>query len=592
MAVVPLLGGRRVEGQHAASRPADRLAAADSQQIGSRARDAQRAFERTRRKYLPRSDRAVERCHETVGRFCVWHDPDDPWTPPPDPPEVIQARDRLLADLADLGRLAPDDRWLHGQRVRYLVEAGRLAEATELASTCRVPDPAWCQALLGFARHAAGDDVGSEAAFERALAALEDEERCRWQDLEVLLGGDDAGYERLSCAERADWEASFWRLADPLYLVPGNSRRAEHFSRHVMSALQPGAASGYDVRWGRDLRELLLRYGWPAGWSRKWRRPFGIRRELVITAHDAPDARQFLPRPDWVGRPDRASRGGWRLNPDRPRTLYAPRYAAFSDSLEHQIARFPRGDSVVLVAAYDLSRDTTPDCKSLEHGLFVEDSRGDERARALGWGHGEHGALRTALGARGLAKAAGGGSPADSAAADPHWISLEVLCATHRWAARSRYGVGLAAYESDGLSLSDLLVLGDPGGPEPPAKLAELIPLALGTLRARAGERLALYWELYDRVGVVREVDVTVTLTRTDKGFFQKAAEWAGFARTGEEAVGLQWRERSDGSAISSRAVVLDLPALPDGTYRLSLRVSAAGGRLESHRTLRIDGVD
>jgi hypothetical protein len=103
---------------------------------------------------------------------------------------------------------------------------------------------------------------------------------------------------------------------------------------------------------------------------------------------------------------------------------------------------------------------------------------------------------------------------------------------------------------------------------------------------------LALYWELYDRVGVVREVDVTVTLTRTDKGFFQKAAEWAGFARTGEEAVGLQWRERSDGSAISSRAVVLDLPALPDGTYRLSLRVSAAGGRLESHRTLRIDGVD
>jgi hypothetical protein len=578
----------------AAATPTAVTTPVDSLRVRSRARAAQRAFERTRRRHLPRTGRTQHyagRCQEIVGRYCVWHDPDDPWTPPPDPPEVIGARARLLAELAGLAALAPGDRWIHGQRVRYLVEAGRLAEATEQASSCRLADVAWCQALLGFALHASGEDAGSEAAFDHAVAKMPEEERCRWTALEVLLGRDGRDYQELPCTERADWETRFWRLADPLYLVPGNSRRAEHFSRHVMDALQQDAVSGYNARWGRDLRELLVRYGWPAGWTRERRRHSGFRTEELITAHDAPEARQFEPPPDWVGRPDRASRGDWRLNPDRPRTLHAPRYAVFLDSLEHQLARFPRGDSVVLVAAYDLSRDTISACKSLEHGLFVANSRGNGRAAAMGRASGERGVLRAALQGETPVETGVGSPPADSSVASGYWVSLEVLCAADRWAARSRYGVGLAARQSDGLSLSDLLVLGNPGDGELPAKLAELLPLVLGTLRARSGERLALYWELNDTAGAGREVDVTVTLTRTDKGFFRKAVEWAGLARKGEEAVGLQWRERSDGSAISSRTVALDLPVLPEGTYRLSLRVSAAGGSLEASRVLRIIGV-
>jgi hypothetical protein len=209
----------------------------------------------------------------------------------------------------------------------------------------------------------------------------------------------------------------------------------------------------------------------------------------------------------------------------------------------------------------------------------------------MGRASGERGVLRAALQGETPVETGVGSPPADSSVASGYWVSLEVLCAADRWAARSRYGVGLAARQSDGLSLSDLLVLGNPGDGELPAKLAELLPLVLGTLRARSGERLALYWELNDTAGAGREVDVTVTLTRTDKGFFRKAVEWAGLARKGEEAVGLQWRERSDGSAISSRTVALDLPVLPEGTYRLSLRVSAAGGSLEASRVLRIIGV-
>ncbi len=590
LAVAPhaLTGQRDALAQQAMGVRQARTPVADTQQILSRARRAQRAFERTRLRHLPRSERSDGRCHEIVGRYCVWHDPDDPWTAPPDPPELVEARAELLAELAELASQAPGERWIHGQRVRYLVEAGQLKEAVGLASSCEMADSTWCHALLGFALHATGDDLGSETAFATALAGLAEEERCRWQDLELLLEGDSRAYERLACAERGDWEAAFWQLADPLFLVPGNSRRAEHLSRHVMDALQQGAASGYDARWGRDLRELLVRYGWPAGWSREWRRPFGLRRELVITAHDPPEARRFVPKPEWVGHPDSTLRKEWRLNPQRPRTLYAPGKTVFVDSLEHQVARFPRGDTVIVVSAWDVSRDTIPACKSLEHGLFLTDRWGRMMAEARARTTAERGVLSVSLSEPEPAEAAMAPQTDHFSEDTPFWLGLEVACPVADWAGRSRYGVGLAAAESDGLSLSDLLVLGDPGDGEPPATLAEALPLALGALQARSGKRVALYWELYDRAGTGGEVDVTVTLTRIDKGFFRRAVEWAGLARAGEEAVGLQWRERSNGVAMSSRAVTLDLPALPEGVYRLSLDVSTARGPLESSRVLRV----
>ena len=113
----------------------------DTQLIASRvaleaARDAQAAFERTRRRNLPYWNGPRRRCDEIVGRFCLWHDNDPSWNPGPESPQVNLARDELIQLLERYSRAAPEEGWIVGQWVRYLVEAGRHEEAWSAAGSC------------------------------------------------------------------------------------------------------------------------------------------------------------------------------------------------------------------------------------------------------------------------------------------------------------------------------------------------------------------------------------------------------------------------------------------------------------------------
>src|SRR2546430_11984883 len=81
-----------------------------------------------------------------IGRFCYWYDDDaEPQRPPPLESEAITlARDRLLATLDTAALALPGDEWLAGQRVRYLLQSGRSADALLAARACRAPIW-WCQ---------------------------------------------------------------------------------------------------------------------------------------------------------------------------------------------------------------------------------------------------------------------------------------------------------------------------------------------------------------------------------------------------------------------------------------------------------------
>ena len=192
---------------------------ADSASMLNRARADQAAFERTRRDHL----RAVfggssDHCDERIGDHCfTYGDPNDVWTPPPEPDEVRAARDSLVAVLSVAARLMPANHWLAGQRVRYLVEAQAASSARAAAADCRPQGAWWCEALAGYAAHAAEDFVGAEAAYDRALAGLGEEQRCRWTDIAVLLPNvpKDA-YRGRECSQRDSLERRFWWLADPL----------------------------------------------------------------------------------------------------------------------------------------------------------------------------------------------------------------------------------------------------------------------------------------------------------------------------------------------------------------------------------------
>lgn len=541
---------------------------ADSAQLLAEARASQRRFERLRERHMPRVHPRFRRCDEIIGRFCVWHEPDERWEPPPEEDAVSAARESLLEELEVAARELPGDGWIAGQRVRYLQEAERHVEALEAARACRARTPGWCAALIGYALHGAGDHGGADSAFALALRELPAGDGCRWSDLTLLLDGRGRkAYRSLSCPERAPFEARFWWLSDPLYLVPGNERRAEHFWRHVMDALQERAASGYRTSWGDDLREILVRYGWPAGWEKSRHWPGSFTGDRGTVAHDPPGSRHFAPRGRWLEDPAAVEPGDWELEPQRPRSHYAPAYARAFGRLEPTIARFRRGDTAIVVAAVEataleMEREGergSRECADLEAGLFLSTGpdrpMGEARARPEG--------SDLSLVAR--LPAAGSGL----------LVSVEALCPTAERAARARFGLEVPTAEP---GISDLLLGRPAAGDSLPATLAGAAAAARGRHPLHPGERVPLYWEVYSARGS-RATSVSVELQRQGGGFLRKLARWTGLAGDRQPITGLRWADRRAEPGIWSQAVTLEVPEdAPPGRYELRVTVRLDGG--------------
>lgn len=590
-------------------------------EVAERAVDAQRDFERLRRRHLPLAWPRYERCDEVVGRFCLWHEDRD-WEPPPEDPEVTRAREELLAVLAAAAESLPAGpearigelpalEWVEGQRARYLVEAGRPEEARRAVRRCRARE-AWCRALEGFVEHAAGNHRRAGEAFARALAAFPEEERCRWNDLSPVLDG--AGRDRYSdlpCREGEELEARFWWLADPLWIVPGEDRRTEHYSRHVLDRIQEEAASGYGLTWGSDLRELLIRYGWPAGWERIRPRPGSLSAGgTSYMARDPVGARRWAPRGEWLAPSAVVEPGSAEEEVHEPRSHYAASHVPELRSLSHQLARFRRGRETVVVVGWerpDLPGEEAgtggsvgdggraPEaCPGARVGLVVARGPGEDPGIALGTGDREGGALALRVGPP-PGPAAEPGTPGSGAApaAPPEpaapVASVEWLC-PGRLAARSRYTLDLPAGGGDGVGLSDILLLrgeGEAGG-SLPRTLAGAARRARGSLRVRPGERVPLYWEVY---GAPEEVEVSVSLVREGGGFLRKVGALLGLVGDRRPSAELRWRDGAAGTVVR-RAAALGVPEeVEEGEYRLELRVTSLGGPpLRASRLLRVEG--
>ena len=522
------------------------------------ARDAQRAFEHVRRRNFPRGPLVNPKCGEGIGRFCLvegWDD--DDWEPVPEVQEVVAERLALIAVLDSAARIVSGDEWLTGQRVAYRLEAGRADEALALLEVCRV-EGSWCEALAGFVLHESGRYAEAEAAFERALGRMTEQERCRWTEPGPLLDRRTRGrYERFACgsAPRRAVERSFWHLSDPLWLAPGLERRSEHLARRVRAALQADAVSPWGLPWGDDLTEITLRFGWPAGWERARHRIVGVRTDEVVWSHRLPGAQRFT-----VSRLGTAEEGPlWKLDEADARTSWAP---VFGEVLElpHQVAGFRRDGRRRVVAAFAWP-DSLPPC-DLESGLFLADAHGVT-------------ASRTGRGGGPLAIAE------PRAAAPVTLVGVEARCEEEPGAARARIPL------TDGHPLlSDILLLH--AGDALPSTLAGALARARGDRTARAGETLAVYWEWYGSPAPADALEVTLSLAREGKGFWRRALEWSGLAGRDTEQAGIRWLEAANPGA-EGRTVELRLPLLDEGRYRLTLHVlSPAHGEAESSAEIEI----
>ncbi len=552
------------------ARPADRghaqEAPPDSQHLLGDLKSAQARLERTRYRRLPVSfGSGFHPCDERVGRYCYWHDRDDSWQPDQDHADLARERDALIRLLDSAAVLLPGDNWIAGQRVRYLVEAGQSLAAVAAAQSCGA-EPWWCGALEGYARHSATDYQYAELAFGRSLDSMSHERRCEWQDISLLLpDGLRGDYSDLECGERDGLERRFWWLADPMYLVPGNERLTEHYRRLVLNEIMSQSATVRHSRWGNDNRELLIRYGYPIGWERERSTSLALASGDNVIGHHRDSGLHLIPTAEFMTDISSLGPGEWDLEPERPRSVYAPEYSTKMVWLEHDVVLFRRGGSAVVVAS--LGRP---------EGLPETDSIGDiagdaiEAALALAPSELEEPVVR---------RRAGLGALSATVPLLPTLISVEALSRQDSLAARARYWLDIPARLDTGagdFSISELLLLRPEE--ELPTDLETVIDRALPPGTVERGASLGLFWEMYGVGGSARQATIALTVEREGKGLFRRAGEWLGLVGQRRDRIEMRWDEMVGPADRVARAVQVHLTTEMGGEYMITIRVHLDAG--------------
>ena len=473
--------------------------------------------------------------------------------PPPESPRIVAGRQRLLARLDTFAAVIPGDDWIIGQQVRYLIEAGRSADAVIRAREC-APARWWCDAVGGLALHTNGEFAAADSAFAAALAGMPEAERCEWTDLSRVLEPDLLKtYTRLNCAERLAFNDRLWWLTDPLHARPGNDRRTEHYSRVTLDRAQHCAVSVHRMTWGNDLGELTVRYGWPSHYAQEIPRMNDQSFPSTLASHSTPTYQFFpLARAMEIGTADESA---WALRRRRSREQYSPIYATFA-SLHAQTAAFPRGDSILVWATYDAGTDTLLGNGPLEAALVLTRGPGAENSA-------------TTL----VSDAPKRGTLTATILDGPVLASIELIGKDR--VRRARVGVPARPPASGGIRLSDVAYFTP--ADSLPDSFATLIPLMRAGTTARRGDRLGLYWEISGIPAADARVVTRIEVVREGQSWLRRAGERIGLLDP-DRGVRLGWQESiRERNGTIPRSVVLDLASLEPGTYRIEVTVVAPG---------------
>ena len=624
---------------------------ADSLELLEEAKDVQARYERYREQRTPPDLASLSRrCDEIVGRYC-FRFPDhidvDDWRAPEQPVELELARTRVLKDLGNIAGKIPGDLWILGQRVYYLTAMGAWTSAANLARRCGGRTHWWCTALAAYVHHAKGLWSVADEAFAQALEQMPPDTAALWRAPEYLLE-DSAWKIYEEAADKEGLEERLWMLSDPLYLVEGNDRKTEQYARQVLIRIRGGAVNGTGLDWEDDLEEITLRWGAPEAWSRERDVPTGD--TLVDSRRMVSHRRgqEFLPPAEVLEAPSQTAPGEWTLgdrvrlelreggtpmdplinagllealtqsrNPvggsidlkgiiadgiirSGPQTGYTAPYAPKLDILETQVARFRRGDSLLVAGAFaprpeekkhlaaaprtpdgldlraernesrsDKQRRSNPfgvvrevpvafmlqvSEENVQSGLFLIDSESGERYQVRG--EGPKGAFQLQ-------------------APNGHYIvGLEAFSPHAKKAWRDRHGLWQDPIVPGLAAISDLLIL--QGGGEVPTSLDEALPTALPALRIEVGDAFKVAWELYGlRVGESARVRIGVNRGRT--GFATRLGEFLRFLEPNEPVVMTYEEAGPDVLGTVFRAVELNLSDLEPGEYTLTVEIDLAG---------------
>ncbi|GMR12672.1 MAG: hypothetical protein BMS9Abin29_0863 [Gemmatimonadota bacterium] len=584
---------------------------ADSLELLAKAKDVQTRFERYREERIPPElGRGGRGCDDLVGRFCLrfgGEDESGEWQVPEEPIEFGMARVRVLRDLAEIARKIPGDEWVLGQRVYYMGEVGDWGRAEKLAQQCGGRESWWCTALIGMIRNAEGQWIEADEIFDQAIAQMPPDVAADWQAPTYLL--DDDGVDAFKDApDKQTLEDRMWLLADPLYLVDGNDRKTEQYARQVLIRIREEAANAYGVEWGDDIEQLTLRYGAEKAWERRRSVPTASLQDTrsIVGRHN-PKGQEFMPPGPALVSPSDVPADAWKLEQKKPHTGYAPPYAPDLNALETQVARFRRGDSLLVVGAFapevpgvpeerrrtrmtgnpglidmrarrnvsreDRQRRSNPFgsdevaepfmpaepekpqvAARVVSGLFLIDENTAERSEVRG--EGPEGAFQLLV------------------PNGRYIVGVEAFSPDEKKAWRDRRGLWQDELPFGLASVSDLLILKG-GGPNPET-LAEAIPSAMAAIRIPAGERFKVAWELYG-LAIGESAQVRIGIDDGGLSLLQRAGRFFRVLEPDSPVV-MSWEEAGpDVLGTVFRSVELNLPDVEPGDYTLTVEIQLAG---------------
>jgi len=540
-----------------------RFASGDSTEMRRLAERMQQRFERTRRQHLPWGYGSSGRCDLRIGQYCFTFDDDGrEWNPPPEDPEVTNAREKLVHGLDSLRLELPGDKWILTQLVRYGVESGRFDLVKNATSTCALAEAWLCHALSGFVYHATEEYTVAERAFDRSLDLMTAGQRCKWEDIsDLIVGGIRRKWRDRECRDRSGLLDTLFWLSDPLYYIAGNELRTEHFARQVASLMYKQARGPDQERWNAVGHKIIMRYGWPTSWQRRRERRYSLRPPMV-THYGSNGSATFFPTTEkMVSSPTSIAERAWDFDPDRPQSSHGPSYArqAFEE-VSVGVALFRHGDSTTLVSTISLSHDSLSPNDTTEFAIAISN---DPRTAPRVWSAVTRDTTYVLTA---------------TSAASPQLVSVEALAREAGVAGRSRFGMDFGRIHRPGFVGSDVLVLRPVDSL--PNNLADAVPAVRRPSHYRPGERFVLYWELY---GVQANATYTTSLSldKTSKGIFRRLAELTPFT-SHQPAVRVAWDETARGqNQVVPRSMAVDLPPeLTDGQYRLTLTIEASTGEL------------
>ncbi len=548
--------------------PADPLRGVASKlgPLSSQARSLQDNFERNHRLGLRFYNGGADAtCEVPLGRICYWNNNGDV-PPPAERNDAKLERDQLLDLLGQAQAADPTDDWVSGMRVRYAVEGDKPDLAVTAARAC-AGTAWWCAALQGLAYHNANRHVESATAFDRALAAMPESQKCAWTDVTMWLEVPaHAAYQRIACAQRDAENARIFRLAQPLWSLPANDVRNELLSRRTISRVQSLGRIPYDMTWGDDLLESQVRYGWPTNWSVQNGGVADPRPPQVI-GHEPTPSYDFMASPKALATPIGASSADWALRRAKARMRYAPRYASGFADVPHQIARFRRGDTTLVAGGFRLVRELEMGKAPYNAALVLDGMDGNAPIVVRRDSAGANGALLAPL--RGA----------------PMLASIEVVAPAGKRATRVRTTVQPL---QSGARLSDYLLL-QRGDPTATPTLERNALQAYGSLEIERGATVGLYWEMYRVATPAAPLQVSVRATRVGASFFQKLGSSIGLSKS-VTPVSIKYNDNGRPDGQPGRSLTLTFPPVAPGEYQLTLIVAGAGITDSTTQTIRIRG--